>query len=251
MNLLLLEPDELQGDVVRLSERRARHLLQVLRVSAGSRVRVGVVGGAIGRADVLEIGAGAVTLRLTLGENQPPTGNGVRRILALPRPKALRRVLHSVASMGLSRLDLVNAWRVEKSYFQSPSLSPAELRRELLLGCEQGATTWLPGVELHPLLMPFLESLPPRGNELRLLAHPEAIEGIESVVPLSSEREVLAAVGPEGGWIDRELTSLEAAGFRRITLGQGVLRTEAAVTALLAQLELVRRLGRPGHASPR
>ena len=43
-------------------------------------------------------------------------------------------------------------------------------------------------------------------------------------------------VGPEGGWVERELESLRAAGLRGVALGPRVLRVEHAVIALIARL---------------
>ena len=49
MNLVLLSPDELAPDgTARLSGRRARHVREVLRATAGDRIQVGVVGGRLG-----------------------------------------------------------------------------------------------------------------------------------------------------------------------------------------------------------
>ena len=53
---------------------------------------------------------------------------------------------------------------------------------------------------------------------------------------------VTLAIGPEGGWIDRELASLAGLGFRAVRLGAAVLRADTAVAALLAQIDLLRRL---------
>ena len=90
----------------------------------------------------------------------------------------LRRVLRSIAELGIKRLCLVNAARVEKSYWQSPLLRGAALRHYLVAGLEQACDTVLPEVVSHPRLRPFVEDELPaisKGCE-RLLAHPAATE---------------------------------------------------------------------------
>ena len=77
----------------------------------------------MGEAEVLSIGAGELVLRPAL-DREPPPPSPVALLLALPRPKILRRVLQAAAAMGVKRLALVGSWRVEKSYFASPLLSP-------------------------------------------------------------------------------------------------------------------------------
>lgn len=168
-------------------------------------------------------------------------------VVALPRPKALRRILRLAATLALGRLDLVNAWRVERSFFASAVLADAAVRRELLLGAEQGVTSRLPEVRIHRFLMPYLDAL---GAELaawpsrpRLLAHPGSERTLAEVeLPLAEARPVVA-FGPEGGWVEEEVASFCDLGFQPVRLGPWVLPTEAAVAVALGQLALLGRRG--------
>ncbi len=240
MNLLLLEPGEIEdGGAVRLGGRRAEHLLKVLRVEPGRELRLGVLGGGRGVGRVTAVSAGGVELVAEI-DDEPPPAPWVDLIVALPRPAVLHRVLQTAAAMGVGRLDLTAAWRVEKSFFSSPALGDDKVRRHLLLGAEQGMVTRLPEVRLHRLLVPFVRQLEARDERPHgLLAHPGAAP-LESVFPAGGRVEI--AIGPEGGWIDREVETFRQAGFAPCSLGPWILRSEAAVTAALAQAELVRRL---------
>jgi len=242
VNLILIEPGEpVDGEVV-LGGRRARHLVEVLRAAPGDRLRAGIVGGARGTAEVIAAAGAEVRLRLAL--DQPPSPPpSVDLVLAVPRPKALSRILETAAALGVGRIDLVNAWRVDKSYLSSRRLAAAALRADLLLGCEQGGTTWLPAIAVHPLLMPFLgDQLPARLSGRRgLIAHPGAAP-VEAALPPGAATPLVVAVGPEGGWIQRELDSFAGLGFAAVAIAGPVLRSDAAVAALLAQIDLLRRL---------
>jgi RsmE family RNA methyltransferase len=245
MNLLLLDPREL-GDDGRftLTGRRARHLTRVLGVRPGSQVRAGIVGGGRGTAFVRTARDGCVEAVMTLTEPTPPPRPAVDLVLALPRPKALARALQTAATLGVAHIDLVNAWRVDKSYFRSPALAPEALDHQLRLGCEQGATTWLPTVAVHRLLMPYVrEQLAPPDPRTRVALHPTAAAPLECALPRAPAARIVAAIGPEGGWIERELATLADCGFALTRLGASILRTETAIAALLSQLELLRRLG--------
>lgn len=245
MNRLLLDAHEVRGGEVLLprDDRRARHLVDVLGARTGLALRAGVVGGATGRAEVTAVDAGGVGLRVLL-DGPASAAPPVDLVLALPRPKVLSRVLQGAAAAGVARIDLVNAWRVDRSYFDSPRLTEEALAEDVRLGCEQAGTTFVPAVKVHRLLMPFLADAGAWFADAahRVVAHPRAREAIEAAVPPGVSGRVVLAVGPEGGWIDRELGSLEAVGFRVVRLGDGVLRVEGAVVAALAQLELLRRL---------
>lgn len=245
MNRLLVGPDELDTDgEVRLEGRRARHLLDVLDVDAGRRLRAGVLEEGPAIAEVVRVETDAVVVRLVDRQVEPPTQPS-RLILALPRPKALRRLLQDVASAGVTHVDLINAWKVSASYFGSPLLAPERLLEELILGAEQGGHCAVPDVAVHRLFVPYVDSVGAASvgdsGELRLLAHPAAESYLEEVGVGSFRREVTLAVGPEGGWIDAEVESFVEQGFRPVRLGDTILRTEVAVMAGLAQIELMRR----------
>ncbi len=228
MNLLLLEPEELRDDgTARLGGRRARHVRAVLGASAGSRIRAGVVGGRMGEAEVLSSEEGELVLAPRLDQEPPPPAP-LQLLLALPRPKVLRRVLQAVASMGVKRLVLCGSYRVERSYFGSPALEAGALRAELLLGLEQGRDTVLPRVDVRRLFKPFVEDelatlLP---APVRLLADPLT----DRPLPPAAGRDVVLAIGPEGGFTAYEAGLLAASGFVPFSLGRRVLRVDTAVS---------------------
>ena len=227
MNLLLLEPDELSTDgTARLSGARLRHLREVLRAGPGSTLRAGVLEGNVGTAEVLSLWDDEAVLRVTLGE-PPPSRPGVDLVLAIPRPKALRRVLAAAASMGVDRLVLLAAARVEKSYFASPVLQPERIRKHLRDGLEQAQDTVLPEVLFEPRFRPFVEDRLDAllGRSERWLLHP-GDDGPRRPAPAG---RLALAIGPEGGWVPFERTLLESRGFRPLGFGTRTLRTETIV----------------------
>jgi 16S rRNA (uracil1498-N3)-methyltransferase len=233
MNLILLfEDDFIERDLVRLTGRRLEHVTRVHRAAAGDALTVGVLDGGIGSGEVTRLDGDALEMRVTL-DREPPSPLPVTLVLALPRPKALNRVLASATSMGVKRIFLVNAWRVEKSYWKSPRLSDDNLLQQRILGLEQARDTVLPKLELRRFFRPFVEDeLPALAHGTRaLVAHP----GATSQCP-RSQNDVTLVVGPEGGFIAEEIASLERVGFEAVTLGERVLRVETAVTALLARI---------------
>jgi 16S rRNA (uracil1498-N3)-methyltransferase len=237
VNLLLVQPAELGGEQLMVRGRRAAHVHGVLKAQPGDRIKIGVVRESVGSAQVLSSSSES----LLLGDLQmQPAGPGpmLRLVIALPRPKALRRLLQTAASFQVAHIDIVNAWRVQKSYWDSPSVQPDALETELLLGCEQGRHVWLPTIRCHRLFMPFVTSFsesPPPGP--RLVAHPGSPSWLRDVD--TSTGAATIAVGPEGGWIAKEIASLEQSGFQKVSISKAILRSEIALAAILAQWELL------------
>ncbi|TWI54153.1 RsmE family RNA methyltransferase [Pseudomonas duriflava] len=234
MNLLLLETDDFVSvDEVVLQGRRLQHLNEVHRATQGDTLRVGQVNGRMGKGQVIEINDRHARLSVSL-DQLPPPKLPLALILALPRPKMLRRILQNVAAMGVPRLILLNSYRVEKSFWQTPFLEPDATREQLLLGLEQGRDTVLPEIIIEQRFKPFAEDRLPEltCETLGLVGHP----GPYAACPRAVTGPVTLAIGPEGGWIPYEIEKLQEAGLQPVQLGERILRVENAVTALLARL---------------
>lgn len=234
MNLLLLEDDDFTAtDRVRLSGRRLQHMLEIQKVAEGDSLRVGRIDGLMGQGVVTSLSAGHADLSVELSQ-QPPAKLPVTLLLAMPRPKMFRRILQHCATLGVPRIVLLNSYRVEKSFWQTPFLEPSALRDNLLLGLEQARDTVLPEVIIEKRFKPFVEDrLPALAAGTRaIVAHP----GDYPACPRAVEGPVTLAIGPEGGWIPYEVDRLIEAGFTPAQLGDRILRVETAVTALLARL---------------
>lgn len=233
MNLLLLGPAELREPgtaSVSLSRYPPREGLWP--PAAGRRLRVGLRDGRIGEAVVTALDDTHAHLSCMLTEDPPPP-LPLRILLALPRPKMLRRILRGVAELGVKELWLINSARVEKSYWKSPLLAPETLAAHCAAGLEQAIDTVMPAVRLRPRFKPFVEDELPAlcAGSHRLVAHPAALR-----VATPVRGHVTLAIGPEGGFTGYEIALLGTAGFESITLGPRVLRVETALPVLAATL---------------
>lgn len=241
MNRILFEPSENRGGEVRLAGPRAHHVWAVLQAQPGDTVRAGEIGG--DRYDGARVVVSTPSdCILRLGEASPPLLRAAwDLLLALPRPKCLRRLWPQIAALGPERVYLTAAEKVEKDYWGSTFLRPEVYRSLLVDGLAQSGDTILPEVEVHRRLKPLVEDVLPRryAEGRRLVAHPPRA-GARNAAPDKPPAygAGIVAVGPEGGWSDYELRMFEAAGFRRVSLGPRVLRTDTAVVALLSLLTL-------------
>jgi 16S rRNA (uracil1498-N3)-methyltransferase len=235
LNLILLFPDDFAdgGKRVRLSGRRLRHIREVHGATQGDRLCVGLQGGGIGTGNVTHIDEKTLEMDIELGQG-PPEPLPLTLILALPRPKVLRRVLSAVSAMGIKQLFLINAYRVEKSFWQSPVLSRESVNAHLILGLEQARDTILPEVFFRDRFKPFVEDeLPDLSRKtLAVVAHPTA----RQECPRNAGGPVTLAIGPEGGFIPYEIEKLVSAGFSAVTLGGRILSVETAVPFLVSRL---------------
>jgi len=236
VNLILLrESDRLDGDHFALADGRADHLLNVLRVTPGQTVRVGLLDGPRGSGVIEAAGDRRVTMRVAF-ESSTPERPRVDVMLALPRPKVMHRLWAQLTALGVGQIIVTNASRVEPDAWATHYLDEPLFRPLLIEGLQQARDTRLPLVSLHKqfriLVEDRLDGLFPAG--LRLVADPSGTTSLPDAIDVNRPERVLLAIGPEGGWNEFELGLLEAHGFSRVGLGPRTLRVDTACTALLA-----------------
>lgn len=236
MNLLLLTPDHFINDhEVQLDQRQCDHVLRIIKPDVGSYLTVGKLGGKMGRARVSYLGQKDVKLdSVELLDDAPPQ-LPLTLLLAMPRPQQLKRILQTVATIGVKKICFIQTQRAEKSFWQSPSATDSAIRDQLILGLEQGKATHLPIIEKHPRFKLFVEDVLPglTENTLNWVAHPGNFPFVSHV---GEQQAATLAIGPEGGFVTHEITLLKEQGFEARQLGPRILKVETAVTALIAKM---------------
>ena len=262
-NRVLFEPREVdeRTRTVRLdgSDSRARHVREVLRAGEGARLRVGTVDVGKCEATIERVDEdGGMTVVLD-PEDERAEVPRVDVLLATPRPKVLRRLWAPLASLGVGRVVLTNANKVERYYFDSKAFDPETIRGEILRGLEQAGDYAVPQIGVAKRLPPVIDRLAgvlgddapdtngfewllngddgwDRKPDVLLLAHPEVspTSMADALAGADSNSRVVIAVGPEGGWTKYELELFENAGFKRVGLGSRTFTTDVACISLVS-----------------
>lgn len=239
MNLIILHPDELdaEGRCV-LTDGRAFHIKTVLKTEAKGTLRIGLLNGPLGTGLVEQVDRNAVVMKCTFEEDVPPKPS-IDLMLAMPRPKVMKRLWAQLAALGVGRIVLLRADKVERYYFDSHVLKPEFYTKLLIEGLQQARCTHLPEVLIRSRFKPFVEdeldALFP--CHLKLLADPSGEKRLDGFF-LPEERcdRTLLAIGPEGGWTTYEIKQLEDHGFQLFGVGRRILRTDTAAVAMLSML---------------
>ena len=234
MNIVLLrENDWINANTVKLTDYRARHLITVLKVVASQTLRVGLINGDRGLGTVTRVTGEGVELEVALSD-APLHRHPTQLVLALPRPKMLRRVFRSVAEFGVAELHLIHSYRVEKSYWQTPHLNEDKVEMALIQGLERSGDTVLPRVFQHKRFKPFMEDVLPAisAETTLLIAHP----GNSAPSPADTHRPTTLLIGPEGGFTEYEIQKFVEVGFKHLSLGSRIHRVETVVPLLVGKL---------------
>lgn len=235
MNIILLDDANFITDSMAVIEDQAviRHLQSVLKAQTGDVLKLGKLGDRIGQGKVIELShRHAILSDITLTAS-PPNKLNLTVILALPRPKVLRRLIMDMTAMGVDHIVLINSYRTDKSYWSSPLLS--RLDEFVLEGLQQGVDTMPPKITLAKRFKPFVQDDLPSliGDGSAIVAHPYAKDRFGQLI--QQRLPQVLVVGAEGGFIPYEIELLSSVGVQAASLGDRILRTEAAVNALLGR----------------
>jgi len=235
MNIILFDGKDYHQnkDMIRLYDQRFVHISEILRSKRNDVLKIGLINGNLGTGKVLEITDRFIDISVNL-DKEPPLPSNITLLLALPRPKILSRTLKHITALGVKKIFLINSFRVDKSYWQTPLLERENIRDIFLESLSQSCDTILPELYMRPLFKPFVEDELPDiiKNTIPVIAHPKAAEKISG----ASGKYITLAIGPEGGFIPYEINKLKECGFAEFNFGERVLPVETAVPAIISIL---------------
>lgn len=233
MNIVLLDPRQTESEIWSISSKRQlEHLKQHVDVQVGDSLKVGIREGKRYLTEVVEVNEQAIKLK-PVKEEAVPVKLAVTLIVAMPRPKVLRRLIMDSVTLGVEKIILLHSYRVDKSYWQTPFLQ--QLDQYVTLGLEQAGDTIAPKVEIHKRFKPFVEDVLPgliAADCPAYVAHPYA----EMKMPFAIDHPCTIVIGPEGGFIPYEVDLLIKNGCQAVSLGNRILRTETAISYVLGRL---------------
>ena len=245
MNIILFEKEEITKQRVILKGERAKHIVKVLRAECSDVVKAGIIDGPSGTAIINKIVKKqpySVELEVSLTGDISDACH-IDIMLALPRPIMFKRILSQATALGVGTFHVVNARRVEKSFWDSSLVKDQMYREHLIKGLEQAVDTRLPNVYFHQGFKPFMEKFIPsvlKNYKYMLVAHPSCTLNLTEIIT-KGPGKVLLAVGPEGGWINYEVEKMQEFGFHGFGLGKRILKVDTAVIALHSMVSMLNR----------
>lgn len=221
--------DEVSGSRAALIGAHAEHLARVLRARVGQEFDI-VAEGVVHRGRVAsvsddrvefelaeEILGGSVTIRVTL-------------LLAIFKFDRMEWAIEKCTELGVARIVPLIARRTD-AHLASAAVKRAERwRRIALQACEQSRRPGPPEIS-DPTRLRDALAIP--GNLKIVLSEAEDQSRLRDI-RLTSEGEVLLAIGPEGGWTEDELELFQKQSWLSLSLGPTILRAETAAIAAVA-----------------
>jgi 16S rRNA (uracil1498-N3)-methyltransferase len=236
--------DRFEDDRAALRGDAAHHLGRVLRAEPGQSYELSD-GRAVWLARVERVGRDAVEFALIEPVEAREARVATTLLLAIVKFDRFEWALEKATELGAEAIVPLAAERSERALV-SAAPKRAERWQRILLESAQQARCLRPP-ELRPVASPEAAFRSAEGCLKVLLSERRQALPLRAVLqsctsdPHAAEADrvrVALAIGPEGGWTDREFADSSAAGFQEASLGGNILRTETAVTAGLAATHL-------------
>ena len=219
------------GGHATLAGDEARHLVRVLRATVGDRVRVFDGSGAEWPARVAAVGRDEVAL--DCDPPLPPQAEaGPGRLtlgVALPKGERQKWLVEKLTELGVARLVPLDT---DRGVAEATPAARERLGRGVIEACKQCGRNRLMEIGAPRTVAAAIAAMP--GGSRVVIADPGGAP-LDPVGLAAGATNVLALVGPEGGFTAAELAAAEAAGAVRASLGPHVLRIETAAIALAAR----------------
>lgn len=215
---------------------KAHYLTRVLRLRVGDNLLVFDGEGSEFTATIRDMSKSGATLRIeeeTVSETE--TALRVHLVQGISRGERMDFVVQKATELGVKRITPVlteygvvklDAMRAEKRRHHWQKVAAS--------ACEQSGRVRLPLIDT-PLPLKSWFGNKPGQVDAELVLKPGAMTPLTRID--TPETKVCVLIGPEGGFSDIEFEDAEVAGFRSVSLGPRVLRTETAAIATLAVLQ--------------
>ncbi len=213
-----------------LDGQEARHLTQALRMQAGEKVIILDGNGKKGQCEIEKVSKREVRLHLLQEEfiHRPLS----LPIMALAWSKATRRgfFMEKAVELGVHEVWL---WAGDHSQGRIPTNVKEHWQAQCIAGMKQCQNPWLPKIQILPN---GIKELTEKSLDIEHKMLPwEVQDNIPMLTPelIGKSGRTIYAIGPEGGFSDKEIKSFNEAKFMPISLGNRVLRCETAALLCL------------------
>ena len=243
MHRFFLEPEYCGGDILLLTEREAKHAVQVLRLRHGETCAVLNGAGEVLTCAVDSTARHSLKLKVLARRRHEAPAVQLTLVQALPKGKLIESILQKATELGAGRIVPIVSERVVPHWREGAASSRVERwRRTAIEAIKQCGSPWLPLVSA-PLTFQSAASMQEL-TEFALVAslQPERRHAREVFGEFIRQHRRRPAsvnlwVGPEGDFTPEELAALRAKGAHAISLGSNVLRADTAAMAGLAILQ--------------
>ncbi len=225
------------GAQVLLPAAAAHHALRVLRLGIGDDIVLFTGAGGEMAATIVHADKRHATVRIDgFAAIDLEPALAVTLVQAIPANDAMDYVVRKAVELGVAAIaPVVSAQGARFPDGERGDKRLAHWQQIAVAACEQCGRNRVPAVEMPRSFESWLAQRDPARAGLMLM--PDATLTLPAMAPPTGTIDVL--IGPEGGFNAREVERALQSGITGVRLGPRILRTETAVAAALAAINLL------------
>mgnify|MGYP000356721446 CR=1 FL=1 len=247
MPVFFIPSTVIQGKTVTLIDPLYTHLCKSLRVRTGQSLRIRNEHRQQHTIIINKISKNSLTGEIQDTLNGPPLEQStITLVQAILKPDHMAWIIQKSTELGVNSIVPIITERVRSRSGKGSLQHYCERWQRIALEAAQQSERWNIPLILSPQpFTNFLRELTPTHRHFLLTER----EGTSTDSPISfthpiiADNNVVLATGPEGGWSQEEILKAKEAGFRKVSLGEKILRSETAtITALVMLQERLKQL---------
>jgi len=220
-----------------ISGREAHHILDVMRLKKSDEVTTFDGSGKEYRGFIKDVSRGRLTVEITdVRDGVSVKGARLSLIQAIPKKDKMDYIVEKATEIGVHSVIPVSCERAIPVWDSAKRKAHVERWRKIAReAAKQCGRADIPAVgDIKDFLIAVKDE---RSRGLRLIAtlSGESLN-IKDVVTGFKGKAVLVAIGPEGDFTPAEVAAAKNTGFKAVSLGENILKSDTAALAALAIL---------------
>jgi 16S rRNA (uracil1498-N3)-methyltransferase len=240
------------GELITVSGKEAHHILDVMRLKVSDEAVVFDGTGTEYSCVVKEAARKSLVLQVMSRKTRAHCdGCDITLIQAIPKKEKMDYIVEKATELGIARIMPVTTARTIPEWSAAKKEAAADRWRKIALAASKQCgradvpeifsikdikTTIdrisTPGVEMRS--WPGRESVPATAGKRLIATLDDKAVKLKDVLKNAHAKGVVIAIGPEGDFTPEEVAMCERAGFRTVSLGERVLKSDTAGLAALA-----------------
>lgn len=224
MNIFYASPLQIKNKVIELTGQEAKHAAKVLRYSVGDDITVVDGVGNWYEGQIQLITPKTVRIVADAVQNKRTRPKSILGMSIIKKRNRLEFAVEKAVELGVKEIAL---FRGEHSVKQN--LRRDRIESTVLSAMKQSLQAWLPDISIYKNLEEVLAAYP----DCNKIAAHQTMQDIPQPGMVQPQQDTLLLVGPEGGFSEQEIESMNTENVQLISLGENRLRAETAAITLL------------------
>ncbi|HYA85721.1 MAG TPA: 16S rRNA (uracil(1498)-N(3))-methyltransferase [Nitrospirota bacterium] len=227
---------QVSGGSIIVAGEDVHHIAMVMRMRAGDKLMLCDGKGTEYTVKIVDVGRSDVKTEIVSRSEKELPNLRITLGQGLPKADKMDFIVQKATELGVSSIvPIVTARTIVKIKDEGKRIVRwQKIAREAAMQSNRIDIPQIGGIRKFS---DFIENLDSGSRQLLLMPWEEGTEPIKNILRQKPEaQDIVILIGPEGGYSSAEATAARDKGFRLVSLGPNILRTETAAMAVLSMI---------------